>query len=49
MERVLSVHRPAVAVARQPREDSGPPGVPRKQFTKDQINEIARKYATEYR
>jgi hypothetical protein len=26
-----------------------PPGVPRKQLTKDQINEIARKYATEFR
>ena len=31
------------------RETCNPPGVPRKQFTKDQINEIARKYATEYR
>jgi len=25
------------------------PGVPRKQLTKDQINEIARKYGTEFR
>jgi hypothetical protein len=31
------------------RETCNPPGVPRKQLTKDQINEIARKYATEFR
>jgi quercetin dioxygenase-like cupin family protein len=31
------------------RETCNPPGVPPKQFTKEQINAIARKYATEYR
>jgi quercetin dioxygenase-like cupin family protein len=31
------------------RETCNPPGVPRKQLTKDQVNEIARKYATEFR
>ena len=31
------------------RETCNPPGVPPKQFTRDQINEIARKYATEFR
>jgi len=31
------------------RDTCNPPGVPRKQFTKDQINEIARKYGTEFR
>jgi quercetin dioxygenase-like cupin family protein len=31
------------------RETCNPPGVPPKQFTHDQINEIARKYATEFR
>ena len=31
------------------RETCNPPGVPPKQFTRQQINEIARKYATEYR
>lgn len=31
------------------RETCNPPGVPPKQFTHDQINGIARKYATEFR
>jgi quercetin dioxygenase-like cupin family protein len=31
------------------RETCNPPGVPPKQFTRKQINEIARKYATEFR
>ena len=31
------------------RETCNPPGVPPKQFTKEQINAIARKYATEFR
>lgn len=31
------------------RETCNPPGVPPKQFTREQINEIARKYATEFR
>jgi quercetin dioxygenase-like cupin family protein len=31
------------------RETCNPPGVPQKQLTKDQVNEIARRYATEYR
>jgi quercetin dioxygenase-like cupin family protein len=31
------------------RETCNPPGVPRKQLTKEQINTIARKYDTEYR
>ena len=31
------------------RETCNPPGVPPKQFTRQQINEIARKYATEFR
>ena len=31
------------------RETCNPPGAPRKQLTKDQVNEIARKYATEFR
>lgn len=31
------------------RETCNPPGVPRKQLTKDQVNEIARKYGTEFR
>jgi quercetin dioxygenase-like cupin family protein len=31
------------------RETCSPPGVPPKQFSRDQVNEIARKYATEYR
>ena len=31
------------------RETCNPPGVPPKRFTHDQINEIARKYATEFR
>ena len=31
------------------RETCNPPGVPPKQFTRDQLNEIARKYATEFR
>lgn len=31
------------------RETCNPPGVSPKQLTKDQVNEIARKYATEYR
>ena len=31
------------------RETCNPPGVPKKQLTRDQINEIARKYATEFR
>ena len=31
------------------RETCNPPGVPPKHFTHDQINEIARKYATEFR
>ena len=31
------------------RETCNPPGLPQKQFTKEQINAIARKYATEYR
>jgi len=31
------------------RETCNPPGLQPKQFTKDQINEIARKYATEFR
>src|ERR1700757_1429504 len=31
------------------RETCNPPGIPPKQFTHEQINEIARKYATEFR
>ena len=31
------------------RETCNPPGVPPRQLTRDQVNEIARKYATEYR
>jgi quercetin dioxygenase-like cupin family protein len=31
------------------RETCNPPGVPPRQFTRSQINEIARKYATEFR
>ena len=31
------------------RETCNPPGVPPKQFTRQQINEVARKYATEFR
>ena len=31
------------------RETCNPPGVPPKQFTHDQVNEIALKYATEFR
>lgn len=31
------------------RDTCTPPGVPPKQFTREQINEIARKYATEFR
>jgi quercetin dioxygenase-like cupin family protein len=31
------------------RETCSPPGAPPKQLTREQINEIARKYATEYR
>jgi quercetin dioxygenase-like cupin family protein len=31
------------------RETCNPPGVPPKKWTKEQINEIARKYATEYK
>jgi quercetin dioxygenase-like cupin family protein len=31
------------------RETCNPPGVPPRQLTKDQVNEIARKYATEFR
>jgi quercetin dioxygenase-like cupin family protein len=31
------------------RETCNPPGVPPKQFTREQIREIARKYATEFR
>ena len=31
------------------RETCSPPGAPRKQFTRDQIKEIARKYNTEFR
>jgi len=31
------------------RETCAPPGVPRKQLTRDQVNEIARKYGTEFR
>ena len=31
------------------RETCNPPGVPPKQLTREQINEIARKYATEFR
>lgn len=31
------------------RETCNPPGVPPKQFTREQINEIARKYGTEFR
>ena len=31
------------------RETCNPPGTPPRQFTRDQINEIARKYATEFR
>jgi quercetin dioxygenase-like cupin family protein len=31
------------------RETCNPPGVPKKQLTKEQINEIARKYGTEFR
>jgi quercetin dioxygenase-like cupin family protein len=31
------------------RETCNPPDVPRKQLTKDQVNEIARKYGTEFR
>ncbi len=31
------------------RDTCNPPGVPTKQFSREQINEIARKYATEFR
>ena len=31
------------------RETCNPPGVPPKQFTREQVNEIARKYGTEFR
>ena len=31
------------------RDTCSPPGVPPKQLTREQVNEIARKYATEYR
>ena len=31
------------------RDTCNPPGVPPKQLTREQVNEIARKYATEYR
>jgi gentisate 1,2-dioxygenase len=31
------------------RDTCNPPGVPPKQFTREQINEIARKYGTEFR
>jgi len=31
------------------RDTCNPPGVPTKQLTREQINEIARKYATEFR
>jgi quercetin dioxygenase-like cupin family protein len=31
------------------RDTCNPPGVPPKQMTREQVNEIARKYATEYR
>jgi quercetin dioxygenase-like cupin family protein len=31
------------------RETCNPPGIPPKQFTREQINEIARKYGTEFR
>jgi quercetin dioxygenase-like cupin family protein len=31
------------------RDTCAPPGMPAKQFTREQINEIGRKYATEYR
>jgi quercetin dioxygenase-like cupin family protein len=31
------------------RDTCRPPGVPPKQLTREQVNEIARKYATEYR
>jgi len=31
------------------RDTCNPPGVPPKQFTREQVNEIARKYATEFR
>jgi quercetin dioxygenase-like cupin family protein len=31
------------------RETCNPPGVPPRQLTREQVNEIARKYATEYR
>ena len=31
------------------RDTCNPPGLPPKQFTREQINEIARKYATEFR
>jgi quercetin dioxygenase-like cupin family protein len=31
------------------RETCNPPGVPPKQFTREQLNQIARKYATEFR
>jgi quercetin dioxygenase-like cupin family protein len=31
------------------RETCNPPGVPPRQLTRDQVNEIARKYATEFR
>jgi quercetin dioxygenase-like cupin family protein len=31
------------------RETCNPPGVPPKQLTRDQVNEIARKYATEFK
>jgi quercetin dioxygenase-like cupin family protein len=31
------------------RETCSPPGIPQKQFTKEQINAIARKYAMEFR
>jgi len=31
------------------RETCNPPGMPQKPLTKEQLNEIARKYATEFR
>lgn len=31
------------------RDTCNPPGVPQKQLTREQVNEIAREYATEYR
>jgi hypothetical protein len=31
------------------RDTCNPPGVPPKQLTREQVNEIAHKYATEYR